>query len=66
MSYDTKLQPWPVCPACGHMHRDACEWNFGSSLDGESAHDCDNCGETMMCERVATFEYTTKPCEGER
>ena len=60
MSYDTKLQQFPVCPACGHKHRDAWEWNFGPWLDGETDRDCDNCGKPMHCERVVTIEHTTK------
>ena len=60
MSYDTKLQPFPVCPACGHEHRDAWEWNFGGLLDGETEHDCDNCGNPMFCESIVTIEYTTR------
>ena len=60
MSYDTKLQPFPVCPACGHVHRDAWEWNFGPGLDGDTEHDCDSCGTPMFCERIVTIEYTTQ------
>ena len=45
---------------CGHVHRDAWEWNFGPGLDGETDRDCDNCGKPMHCERIVTTEYTTK------
>lgn len=55
----TTLTDAPVCPACGHVHRDAWEWNFGDSLDGETEHDCDACGEPFNCQRVVYVNYTT-------
>ena len=60
MSYDTKLQPFPVCPSCGHRHDNAFEWDFGPYWEGDTEHDCDNCGKPMSCERIVTVEYTTK------
>jgi len=57
MSYETKLQPFPVRPACGHVHRDAWEWSFRNE---DTEHDCDSCGTPMFCERIVTIEYTTK------
>ena len=56
---DTVLQPWPVCPRCGHKHRDAWEWSLGPGLDGSGEHDCDECGNTFHVERVVTVDYTT-------
>ena len=59
--HETTLEPHPVCPHCGHKHRDAWEWNFGSGLDGDSeGRDCDSCGGSFDCERVVDVSYTTK------
>ena len=59
--HETTLQPEPVCPHCGHKHKDAWEWNFVTGLDGYSeGRDCENCGESFDCERVVDVSYTTK------
>lgn len=59
--HDTMLQPDPVCPHCGHRHRDAWEWNFGEGPDGESnGRACDNCEALFDCERVVQVSYTTR------
>lgn len=57
---ETKLQPQPTCPYCGHCHDSAFEWDFGPCLDGDTTHDCDDCGKEFEVERVVTTEYTTK------
>jgi predicted RNA-binding Zn-ribbon protein involved in translation (DUF1610 family) len=57
---DTTLTTDPVCPACGHRHRDAWEWNFGAGLEGNTEHDCDNCGAEFRCERIVDVYYTTR------
>lgn len=58
---DTVMMDDPICPHCGHRHRDAWEWNFGPGLDGESnGRECDECGESFDCERHVTVSYTTK------
>lgn len=57
---DTRRTDFPVCPACGHVHRDAWEWNFGDGLEGDIEHDCDNCGAEFGCIRIVDVAYTTK------
>jgi len=57
-AFPTTLQTDPVCPSCGHRHRDAWEWNFGS-LDGTVERECDVCGEKFTCSRVVDISYTT-------
>jgi len=61
MTHETTLQDSPVCPHCGHEHRDAYEWDFGPLLEGRiTGRECDSCGEVFDCARVVTVEYTTK------
>ena len=61
MTHETTLQDSPVCPHCGHEHRDAYEWDFGPLLDGRiTGRECDSCGEAFDCDLVVTVEYTTK------
>jgi transposase-like protein len=48
------LQSDPVCPWCGHRHRDALEWRSDDDF-----HECDSCGREFHYERVVTVEYTT-------
>ena len=58
---ETKLQNSPVCPHCGHHHKDAWEWNFGPGLEGEiDTRDCDNCEGMFSCYREVSVYYTTK------
>ena len=52
---------FPVCPACGHSHRDAWEWDFGAGLEGDTEHECDICGYEFRCTRIVDVAYTTKP-----
>lgn len=59
-THDTDLQPQPVCPHCGHVERDAWEWNFGPGMEGEADVDCASCGEPFVCEREVTIYYSTK------
>lgn len=58
--HETTLQPDPVCPHCGHKHRDAWEWNFGPGLDGGGDRECESCGETFRCDRIVDVSYTTR------
>lgn len=60
LAYNTDLQPQPVCPHCGHVERDAWEWNFGPGMEGEADVDCASCGEPFVCEREVTIYYSTK------
>ena len=56
---DTILTSEPVCPACGHKHDTAWDWNFDSGLEDEAEHSCDNCGERFFAVRVVTVAYIT-------
>ena len=56
---DTSLTASPVCPHCGHVERDAWEWNFGAGLEGEHTGECNSCGETFKTEREVSVYYTT-------
>jgi hypothetical protein len=58
-AHETRLQSAPVCPHCGHVHRDAWEWNFGPGLEGTREVDCDSCGGAFSCEREVTVYYST-------
>lgn len=57
---DTTHTAWPTCPHCGHMHRDAWEWNLGPGLDGDGEHECDECGQSFLVSRIVDVTYTTK------
>lgn len=59
MSIDTNRTDQPTCPACGYVHEDAWEWNFGPGLDGSGSHDCDECGAPFKVERIVDVCYTT-------
>ena len=59
-TYDTKLQAEPVCPACGHRHRDAWEWHFDGDMDGSAKRECDACGAEFQCDRIVSVDYTTR------
>ena len=62
---ETTLQVNPVCPHCGHEHRDAWEWSFGSRCDGTTLGvECDHCGEEFDCDRVVDVSYTTRKPPG--
>lgn len=45
----------PVCPHCGHKHRDAWEWDS----DGSGQTECGECEKPFFWERIVTIEYTT-------
>ena len=58
---ETKLQPSPVCPHCGHEHGDAWEWNFGPALDGTAEErECEKCEGVFDADRVVELSYTTR------
>lgn len=59
----TRMQTFPVCPHCGHSHRDAWEWNFGPGLEGEKSRECDECGKPFKCRREVEISYTTEIVE---
>ena len=50
----------PICPACGHRHRDAWEWGFDDALEGHTTHECDSCGAEFECDRIVTVDYSTR------
>ena len=51
----------PVCPACGHIERDAWELDFGHGLDGDTETSCGSCGEDYLCSRNCVVTYSTSP-----
>ena len=62
--YNTKFQPYPVCPHCGHPHKDAWEWNFGPGIDGSDYEkECDVCCYNFSCDRIVDISYSTKKVE---
>jgi hypothetical protein len=63
MSDDTQFTDEPVCPYCGHVHRDAWEINFGPGLEGDTDIWCGECGEQMHCSRSVAVSYSTSKCE---
>ena len=42
-----------VCPHCGYEHRDSWE------LSDAGEHECDNCGEPFLIERIVSVTYCT-------
>ena len=58
---DTEYTEAPVCPHCGHNHRDAWEWDFGAGYEGDTEVECDMCDEPFQVFRDARITYTTKP-----
>jgi len=58
-TYDTEHRDNIVCPHCGYEDRDSWEVDFGPGLEGETEHECADCGLTMKAERCCTVTYTT-------
>ena len=53
---DTEWTDAPVCPHCGHEHRDWWEW-----LDDEDGeHDCDNCGRVFRWSQYIRIKFSTR------
>lgn len=57
--YDTEHRDHIVCPYCGYEDLDSWEVDFGLGLDGETEHQCTDCGQTMKAERSCTVTYST-------
>jgi len=55
---ETTHTPHPICPHCGHVHKDAWEWQ-PNELEFDSDHECDACDKTFMVIRHASITYTT-------
>lgn len=58
-TFDTEHRDNIVCPYCGYEDRDSWEVDFGPGLEGETEHQCADCGQTMKAERCCTVTYTT-------
>lgn len=58
-TYDTEHRDNIVCPHCGYQDRDSREVDCGPGLEGETEHECADCGQTMKAERCCTVTYTT-------
>ena len=58
-----EITDWcPICPACGHYHRDDI-WFRDSG--GTEEMDCENCGAELEVETVMVPEFTTRVVEPE-
>jgi transposase-like protein len=58
MTIDTTHTVWPVCPHCGHVHKDAWEWR-PNSLEFDDDWQCERCDKTFMLSRHTSITYTT-------
>lgn len=58
---DTQHRDYPICPHCGHEHKDAWEWEFGPGLEGDTETECGECDKPFFVARHATITYTTQP-----
>src|ERR1035437_6197215 len=59
----TAYEREPVCPHCGHEHRDAWEWDFGTGMEGEATFECDHCEKEFVCSREVEVTYSTRKVE---
>ena len=50
----------PVCPYCGHTHRDAWEWP-----DNSEDSECEECERTFHAYRTIYVTWETRPAEDE-
>ena len=53
--------PFPVCPYCQHVHRDAWEW--GESFDGGATAECEGCGREFRAVRDTHVSWRTETME---
>ena len=51
----------PVCPHCGHVERDAWEFDFGGGLEGDGEVTCGECEREYFCSRHVSVSYSTEP-----
>ncbi len=56
---DTLGTDHPICPWCGHLHRDAFEWRMRDG-DEEDTGECDSCGKPFVTTRNVTVTYDTR------
>jgi hypothetical protein len=61
---DLVRQDWPVCPYCGHAHKDAWEWDLGPGLEGDGEFECVDCDKPFRVSRICDVSYTTKATDG--
>ena len=52
-----------VCPHCGHIQRDSCEFGNGGEEDGED--ECGECGEKFSWSRIITVAYSTEKIDSD-
>lgn len=60
---DTEHTDSIVCPHCGYEDLDSSEVDFGPGLEGETEHECADCGQRMTVERHCAVSYTTAKVE---
>jgi hypothetical protein len=60
---DTEHRDLPICPHCGHEHKEAWDWGFPGA-EGCIETWCESCGKEMIVSKSVTITYTTtKPKE---
>lgn len=55
---DHEWTSFPVCPHCGHEHRDAWEWG------DDDHHECGVCERPFRAVRHVTVDWVTTAIEG--
>ena len=56
--------PEPVCPHCGHKHRDAWDLSFDGGAEGECEIECGECGKDYIISRHVSVSYSTTVTKG--
>ena len=58
--FETQYEREPVCPHCGHKHRDSWEWDFGDGMEGEATFECESCEKEFVCSKTVQISYSTQ------
>lgn len=61
--FATEHQDDPVCPHCGHIQRDAWEWDFHG--DETLEHECGKCCTVFTVRRHVSISYSSFPKDKE-
>lgn len=56
---DTEFTDHPTCPYCGHVDRDAWEWDDNG--EDFKDHECVSCGFLFDAQKHVTVRWSTKP-----
>lgn len=57
---DTFCTEHPICPDCGHEHKEGSEWTGDEGL-----HACDKCGKKFVWFRRVSVAYITETVKAE-